>query len=648
MQKGVTSILQALKKMHSGVIAAKKLKQAVFHFIMRPRPNCVRSCGEASWEYGSRAPKLFLSWSRERMKTSVSQSAGEFTLGRHSIAARLSSRKGFWSPPGLCRPHSQLAVETASSCAAGQVGQGLEPPVFQEERAQEPPVETTDTSDQLIRKVARGGGIAFAGNIVDKGLRFPLEILLARVLGAGDYGSYSLGYGLTIIAGQISMLGLPSGIVRFGALYRGAGDTRRVKGTISSALLISTLSSIVAGGLFFAFAGPLSETFGMPKLADVLRVFAFSFPLYIITLMAGHAATAFQAIKYQAAVTNVCRPLANVALVSVVFLFGFRLLGAVYGFLLSSAISAFLGLYLLKRVFPDIVSGLESSYEVRRLLRFSLPVLFVGFSSALLGQTDRIMLGYFKASEDLGIYSAAAIISQQAGLVMYSFSYIFCPIISDLYNRKEFSSFERLFKTVTRWVISLNLVILLLLILFSKQIMGIFGPGFTAGWSVLVTLSAVHLIGYSAGGALVGYVLQMSGKQDIELINAIVMLVANIALNLWLIPLYGILGAALATGASFAVINVARILEVYWLFRMHPFDTNYHKPFVAGFGVLLLSMFLSWLDLLGPHWIMSMVMLSLVYFVVLCCLGLEHEDQIVWTAIKRRIGRQHGATRACP
>lgn len=504
----------------------------------------------------------------------------------------------------------------------------------------------SETSDQLIRKVARGGGIAFAGNIVDKGLRFPLEILLARVLGAGDYGSYSLGYGLSIIAGQISMLGLPSGIVRFGALYRGAGDIRRVKGTVNSALLIAILSSMVAGGVLFICARPLSEVFGMPKLADVLRVFAFSFPLYVVTQMAGHAAAAFQAIEHQIAITNICRPLANVAIVSVVFLLGFRLLGAVYGFLLSSAISAFLGLYLLRRIFPDMVSGLESSYEVRKLLRFSVPVLFVGFSSVLLGQTDRIMLGYFKASEDLGIYTAAAIISQQAGLLMYSFGYIFCPIISDLYNRGEFTNLERLFKTVTRWIISLNLVILLPLILFSRQIMGIFGPSFAAGWPVLAVLSAVHLIGYSAGGALVGYVLQMSGKQDVELINAVVLLTANVALNLWLIPPYGILGAAMATGMSFAAINVARILEVYQFLRMHPFDASYYKPFVAGLVVLLLSVLLSGLHILGPHWILSLAMLCLVYFVVLFCLGLEQEDQMVWAAIKRRIGCRRGAAGA--
>ena len=495
----------------------------------------------------------------------------------------------------------------------------------------------TAASDQLIRKTARGGGIAFAGNVVDKGLRFPLEILLARVLGAGDYGSYALGHGLAIIGSELSMLGLPNGVVRFGALYKGAGDIRRVKGTLSSAFVISILSSVVAGGLLFVFANSVSELFEMPEMANVLRVFSFALPFYVVTEMASHAAGAFQAIKCQTAIKNICRPLANVMIVLLVFLLGFRLLGAVCGFVVSWAVSAIFGLYLLKRIFPDIVSGLRPSYEVRKLLRFSVPVLFVAFAYVLLGHTDRIMLGYFRASEDLGIYSAAAIISQQAGVITYSFSYIFCPVISDLYNRRELEDLERLYKTVTRWVVSLNLVILLLLIIFSKQIMGIFGSEFTSGWLVLVVLASVHLIGYSVGGALVGYVLRMSGKQDIELINATVMLVSNIVLNFWLIPIYGILGAAIATGVSYAIINTARIVEVYTLLGMHPYDTNYHKPFIAGFVVLSISALMFVWNIGWPHWIVSMVALAMVYFAVLYFLGLEYEDKMIWQAIKSKL-----------
>jgi O-antigen/teichoic acid export membrane protein len=145
------------------------------------------------------------------------------------------------------------------------------------------------------------------------------------------------------------------------------------------------------------------------------------------------------------------------------------------------------------------------------------------------------------------------------------------------------------------------------------------------------------LVDYSTGGALVGYVLQMSGKQDIELVNALVMLITNVALNFWLIPIYGILGAAMATGASYAVINIARLMEVYMLLRIHPYDTNYHKPFVAGFAVILLSVLLLIFNVSQTIWLFGMVILIIIYFIVLYFLGLEYEDKMIWETIKKRI-----------
>lgn len=524
----------------------------------------------------------------------------------------------------------------------------LAPPPLPEQRTHEPASVGRTDSDQLIRKTARGGGIAFAGNVLDKGIRFPLEILLARVLGAGDYGAYALGYGLAIIGSELSMLGLRSGVVRFGALYQGTGDLERVKGTLRSAFAIATLSSVLAGGVLFVLAKTISDVFDMPGLVNVLRVFAFAFPFYVVTLMAGQAALAFHAVTVQVVVTNICRPLAHVILVATLFLLGFGLLGAVSGFLASCAISAAIGLHLLRRVRPDMASRVRPTYEIGKLMRFSLPVLFVGVSYALLGQTDRIMLGYFKASSDLGIYSAAAVISQQAGVITYSFGTIFSPIISDLYHRNESDDLDRLYKTVTRWIVSLNLLILLLIILFARQIMGVFGTEFVAGWPVLVLLSLVSLIGYSVGGALVGFMLRMSGKQDIELANAAVMLLANIVLNLWLIPRYGILGAALATGFSFSLINAARIVEVYKLLRMHPFGTNYHKPFIAGAAVVLMFVLLYATGVMTPYWIACMVVLCVLYVGVLYLLGAEPEDKIVWEAIRRRVRNRQDPESVCP
>ena len=140
--------------------------------------------------------------------------------------------------------------------------------------------------------------------------------------------------------------------------------------------------------------------------------------------------------------------------------------------------------------------------------------------------------------------------------------------------------------------------------------------------------------------------MQMSGKQDIEFINAVVMLTGNIILNLWLIPIYGILGAAIATGIAFASMNAARILEAYILLGIHPYDRSYHKPFVAALIVVLLAVFLSTLGMARPYWIINMAILCIAYCTVLYALGLEYEDELIWKTIKRKINI-HTSIKAC-
>jgi len=128
----------------------------------------------------------------------------------------------------------------------------------------------------------------------------------------------------------------------------------------------------------------------------------------------------------------------------------------------------------------------------------------------------------------------------------------------------------------------------------------------------------------------------MSGKQDIELVNAVVMVTLNIILNFWLVQKYGVLGAAVATGVSTALVNIAKVVEVHTLLGIHPYDASYYKPFIAGVTVVLLFLFSSWLNISKSYWILYVLLLTIVYFFVLCLLGFEHEDKVVWNTVKRK------------
>jgi O-antigen/teichoic acid export membrane protein len=86
-----------------------------------------------------------------------------------------------------------------------------------------------------------------------------------------------------------------------------------------------------------------------------------------------------------------------------------------------------------------------------------------------------------------------------------------------------------------------------------------------------------------------GNILTMTGYERIQLVNNLLALGLNIGLNLFLIPRYGILGAAIATSVSLAVLNVLRVIQVIRFIGISPFSTNYFRGiFPVGAGVIVI------------------------------------------------------------
>jgi O-antigen/teichoic acid export membrane protein len=502
----------------------------------------------------------------------------------------------------------------------------------------------TETVEILTKQVAKGGEIAFSGSVVGKVAAFGLQLLLCRVLGPRTYGLYTLGVSIIGITQSFASLGLNQGVIRYGAMYFGVGDDKRVKGIILSAAGISLVSSILVATLLFIFSRAVAQKFFQePDLTWVLRIFTFALPFYVLMGITTAFAQSLQRIDYQQGVQNIFKPLVNLALVGFAFLLGFRLAGAVYGFLLSGVLSAGLGFYFLWKLFPQIIPISKAKYQTAQLLRFSVPMFLISISYFLLTYTDRIMLGYFRKAHDVGIYNAASTTALQLTIFLSAFIVIFSPMVSDLYNKGNRRELKNLFATVTKWVFTLTLPLYIVLAIFSKDIMLIFGPEFTSGWITLIVLGFAQLVNVGTGP--VGIILQMTGKQDIDFINGLLLLFINIGLNMWLIPIYGITGAAGATAVSLIFIHTLRLIEVNKVLKMIPYDKRYVKPIVAGAVTLFIGIIFKVYPLPITHWVWILggsVLLLVVYIGVLFGMKLDREDRMVLSAIKAKVLRSIG------
>ena len=495
----------------------------------------------------------------------------------------------------------------------------------------------------LTRRVARGSGIVFAGQIAGKVIGVFLQITLSRGLGKALYGTYALAISLMKILQAVGGLGLQGGVVRFSAEAQGQGEVGRVRGTLLATLAIGTATSIVIGvGLFLTSEWWAQVVFQDELLIPILRAFAVALPFYVLTFLTAQAARGLQSMLADVSIGIVAQPFVNLVAVSIAFLLGYTLDGAIAAFVLSSVASGSLGVWVLSRIFRPLWSGVSARFDVPRLLRYSLPVMGVGLTALFVDQADRVMIGILASTSDVGVYTIAALLATQVRFVLSAVSATFTPIISDLYHGDRRDELHRLFKITTRWIVMLSLPLAIVLAMFPTPFLRVFGPEFMEGAPVVLVLSIGSFLNGATG--TIGLMLQMSDYERVVLLDNVAVAILNVGLNLWLIPIYGPLGAAIATAVSVTLINAAQVVQVWSRLGMTPFDADLFRPMaagciaaVAGWGIAEITAFS-----LNPPWMLDAVAgiaaTGMVYLGAVVAIGLPREDWTVLTPILRRTG----------
>lgn len=435
--------------------------------------------------------------------------------------------------------------------------------------------------DPLFGEVAKEGLTALGSQGIGKASGFLLHLILGRFLGPIGYGLYSLGLSVSNVLADISRIGLDQGVVRYAGRLGPTGDQEEVRDIVGVSFLLGGLLGVFfAVALYFASPHLANSVFDDPSLTSVFQVFSFALPFLVVTGLLGAGLQAIREIATQQGLLQIFRPLSLLVLVGIVLHLGFDVLGAAWAFVTISAATSGVGIYTLRKKLGRRILLGHHGWDIHRLLRFSIPTFFVGISYTLMNYLDRLMLGFFSVSADVGVYSAAAILSFQATIVLSAFISIFSPIISDLHSEGDLHRMKQVYRTTSRWVLTLTIPLILVVFLVPSDLIALFGPGYSAGATVLVVLVLAQFFNVMTGP--VGMVLQMSGKQDLELLNGVGLVLLNFLLNALLIPPYGILGAAIATGLSLFTIHTVRLGETYHIFGLHPITTEYLKPIIAG------------------------------------------------------------------
>lgn len=478
---------------------------------------------------------------------------------------------------------------------------------------------------------------------------FAIQLILARMLGASMLGAYILGTTIVNLANILSQLGMDNGVVRYVSHHRASGNEGHVKGVIIQALLITFFLSVFLAAAMFFGAGFLAYVFDRPILETLLKGFSFSVPFLTVMSMALWATQGFQTVKYSTYVQQVVQPLVALGLIFLFYLLGAPVFGAVGAYVLSMALGSVLALRYLWKVFPKIADRqVPAVFETRALFRVSGPMIVASFMRHLNTWTSTLLVGFFLGTGAVATYNSAARTALLAGVVIIAFNGIFSPIISNLYQRNLMQDLDVLYKDVSRWVFTCNLVFFFGATVLARDVMSVFGPNFVDGWPVLVIIAGAQMFSASVGAT--GRILAMTDRQWIVMYATVGSVLLNVALNFLLVPGLGIIGSATATAIAMAAVNALTLVAVRRSLGLWPYTSRYLKPIAAGVVAVVVAFAFRYVFPLEVGFLAIPVVgtvYGLAFLAGLLALGLDPSDRQFlkagWNAVLYKLKRKGAA-----
>jgi O-antigen/teichoic acid export membrane protein len=490
---------------------------------------------------------------------------------------------------------------------------------------------------------AQGAGLLAGGSFFELGCRFVMALVLARSLGAGEYGLYILAVSAASLFFGIALLGLDDAMVRYVAILSGRRDRPGVRGAIEVGLGVSLPVGMVMGAVLYFAAGPIAETvFREPQLTQLLQLVAFIVPFLTVSNVLAGAARGFRRMDYVAFSENVVQSVVRLLLLGVVMLAsGLNTVTAVIIFGVSDIASTVaLTLLLDKYVGWRTLASEDARRDTREIFRFALPLWLAGLLRNCRSYLGALILGASGSAVGVGVFAIVTSVNTVAHVCLLSIYVAVRPTLAQLHDRGDRAGMGHVYTAATRWSLALNVPFFLVTVLYPAAILQVFGSSFVDGATALVVLAWAELLNAATG--VCGPIIDMTGHTRLKLLNSALWTVLVVGGSALLIPAWGVVGAAVASFVAIVAVNVLSLLEVWWIERLHPYDLSFVKPVAAGALAYLVGVLLDLGVPVGTQFARAVVegiVVTGVYVGTVWCLGLTEVDRLVL----RRIA--HKATR---
>ncbi|GAA4120504.1 lipopolysaccharide biosynthesis protein [Aminobacter aganoensis] len=390
--------------------------------------------------------------------------------------------------------------------------------------------------------------IAFAVRIVSAAIAFVSQVLLARWMGGFEYGIFVLVWVSMVIVGSLSCFGFHTSVIRFIPEYREKGMLAELRGVLfASRLFVLIASTVIAAsgmaGVWF-FSGRIESYYVVPFFLGM-----FCLPMLALSDVLQGLARANSWAFSALVPTYIVRPVLILVFMAAALLAGFAPTAetAVLASIAATYVTTIAQFARVASRADKRVPAGPRSIQLNYWLKISLPIFLVESFFFLLTNADVLMVGFYMEPDRVAVYFATV-----KTLALVHFVYFAVKAgVAQRYAQIAHGEPEKLAgfaRETVSWTFWPSLAMGLLVLLLGEPLLGMFGPGFDAGYPLLFLLVAA-VVARSAVGPCES-LLTMSGHQNVCAMVYAATLALNIGLNVALIPTLGLWGAAIATSAA--------------------------------------------------------------------------------------------------
>lgn len=467
-------------------------------------------------------------------------------------------------------------------------------------RAADAPARVDETGVELKR-----GAVFNTIAMVASTFRGIFTFLVARLLGPAALGIFSVAWSTTDILSKIGVLGLDNAIITFIARSEALGDRPRSRVLFRLAVVLGVAQSLITAAVVIIAIRLFHDRLRLqPEMVSALAVLICAMPgvaLYRISTSVSRGMKVMQHDIYSRGVTE---PIVTTLAFLLALAVGLGKFAPEVAAIIGTAASGIVALFLASRLFRQtqqvrqsdgLVPGRDrhsSSLrdEAQRLVAYAASISAHQLIVAFISRLDVIMLGFFVGRAPgvtlitVGVYAAVVDTANGLRKVNQAFNPIFAPVVAGMTATGDHERAAHTYARLAQWMLWILLPLVAVMSLAGGTILLIFGPAFQQGsvWLGIVALAAAINAFVALGETVI-----MVQRPRLNLLHSLITCAVATAALLWLIPRFGVLGAAFGILIPFVVQGILRYVTLRFVFRWKDSWSDIQPPLAAAIVAII-------------------------------------------------------------